>query len=47
MILHNENLSLEGIGFEVGFNSKSTFFATFKKIKEVTPAQFKSKLLKK
>lgn len=34
------NLSLEGIGYEVGFKSKSTFFTTFKKIMQVTPAQF-------
>ena len=34
------NLSLEGIGYEVGFKSKSTFFTTFKKIMQLTPAQF-------
>ena len=45
---HNELLSLEGIGYEVGFKSKSTFFTTFKKIKTVTPAQYKEgKLIKK
>jgi len=38
----NNQLSLEGIGYEVGFRSKSTFFTTFKKIKQMTPAQYQS-----
>jgi len=38
------NLSLEGIGYEVGFKSKSTFFTTFKKIKQMTPAQFQQQI---
>jgi len=38
------NLSLEGIGYEVGFNSKSTFFTTFKKIKRLTPAQYQQQI---
>ncbi len=41
----NELLSLEGIGYDVGFRSKSTFFTTFKKVKECTPAQFRDKSL--
>lgn len=34
-------LKIEEIGYEVGFNSKSTFFSTFKKIKNTTPLLYK------
>ena len=35
------HLNVVGIGYEVGFNSKASFYAVFKKIAETTPAKFK------
>jgi len=40
LLATDHQLSLEGIGYEVGFRSKSTFFTTFKKLKNSTPAQY-------
>nr|WP_295929416.1 helix-turn-helix domain-containing protein [uncultured Dyadobacter sp.] len=40
MITTDQHLTLEAIGYEVGFNSKSTFFAAFKKAKGVTPSGY-------
>jgi AraC-like DNA-binding protein len=40
----NEHLSLEAIAYEVGFNSRSSFYSAFKKIKKNTPAAFKKAL---
>jgi AraC-like DNA-binding protein len=41
MILSNETYTLEAIGYECGFKSKSTFFTTFKRMTGVTPAVYK------
>jgi len=41
LLKNNHQFTLEAIGYEAGFSSKSSFYATFKKIAEVTPAQFK------
>lgn len=41
LIQTRNELSLEGIGFEAGFNSKSSFFDAFKKITNSTPSEYK------
>jgi AraC-like DNA-binding protein len=46
LILSDGRLSIEAIGYEVGYNSKSTFYAAFKKIKDMTPALFKESMEK-
>mgnify|MGYP000035312788 CR=1 FL=1 len=45
VLQENSNLTLETIGYECGFNSKSTFYTTYKKIVGKTPSQFKSSIL--
>lgn len=46
LIATNDRLSFEAIGYEVGYNSKSTFYTAFKKVKDTTPALFKESTVK-
>jgi len=41
LLRENDQFTLEAIGFESGFSSKSSFYATFKKSIGQTPAEFK------
>ncbi|PWV56868.1 AraC family transcriptional regulator [Chitinophaga sp. S165] len=44
LIATNSHLTFEAIAYEVGYNSKSTFYTAFKKIKDTTPALYKDGL---
>lgn len=41
ILVSKQPYSVESIGYEVGFRSKSAFFSTFKKIKGTTPSKYK------
>ncbi len=45
LIENHPEWSLEGIGYEAGFSSRSSFFEAFKKIESMTPAMFRKTLL--
>jgi len=44
LIQEKKHFTLEAIGFEAGFSSKSTFYATFKKVTGKTPSAYKQQL---
>lgn len=44
MLRNNELLTVEAIGNECGFKSNSTFYSAFKKVKGITPGEFKKEL---
>ncbi|MCO7186652.1 helix-turn-helix domain-containing protein [Tenacibaculum sp. XPcli2-G] len=45
LLKENHKITLENIGFEAGFSSKSNFYATFKKVVGQTPAQYQKQFL--
>mgnify|MGYP001797330743 CR=1 FL=1 len=45
MLLVNNKITIEAIGYEAGFNSKASFFTTFKARTGTTPNQFRKQKL--
>jgi AraC-like DNA-binding protein len=43
LVTKSEMLSIEGIAYECGYSSLSAFYASFKKIHKLTPAEFRNK----
>jgi len=46
IIITNNRLTLEAVGYEVGFNSKSTFFTAFKKHTGMTPLSYQQQAIR-
>lgn len=46
LLVSDSRLTVEAIAFESGFNTLSSFYAAFKKINQLTPAQFREQTLK-
>jgi len=46
IILSENRLTLEAVGYEVGFNSKSTFFTAFKKHTGLTPLSYQQQAVR-
>jgi len=44
LLQNAEHYTLEAIAYEVGFNSKSSFFSAFKRLKGSTPAKFRAQI---
>ncbi|MGX5817879.1 helix-turn-helix domain-containing protein [Chitinophaga lutea] len=45
LIAENDHLTVEAIGYEVGYNSKSTFYTAFKKVLATTPSAYRDQLI--
>ena len=45
LLKENNQYTLESIGFEAGFSSRSSFYATFKKVIGKTPAEFQKQFI--